>query len=98
MKKKYQVYLLDTEQIKDGSIVSLDENEYERNNEGGYTDKILQDNGTVIILPVIEKMYTRTEMLHACHKAFMHIIDILPHDCVSFGVWEREHFNKNYPQ
>jgi hypothetical protein len=49
MDKKRQVYLLDTEQIKEGSIVSLDENQHERNNQGGYTSEVTQYKGELSI-------------------------------------------------
>lgn len=57
MKKKAQVYLLDTEQIKEGSIVSLNENTYQRNHKGGYTNDIIQNKGELSIARDIKNKF-----------------------------------------
>jgi hypothetical protein len=58
----------------------------------------LRSNGTVIIHPIKEKMYSRTEMLAACSRAFLHMIGNLPYDTVSFEEWKREWFDLKYPE
>ena len=57
MKKKAQVYLLDTEQIKEGSIVSLNENTYQRNHKDGYTNDIIQNKRELSIARDIKNKF-----------------------------------------